>query len=185
MGSPLSPVIANMVLEDLEERALNLLSYKPPFFFRYVDDVILAAPSEHIDHTVQIFNSFHHRLQFTVERGVEGSLNFLDVSIQLYQGKFSFDWYRKSTFSGRFLNFQSNHPIFHKRGVIYGLIDKVLNISDPQFHEPNIELIINLLLKNCYPLPFILDTISKRLKVKSLVSPQGNEKNIKKQEFLI
>ena len=39
MGSPLSPIIANMVTEEIEQTALNTY-LKPPFLWvRYVDDV--------------------------------------------------------------------------------------------------------------------------------------------------
>jgi len=37
MGSPLSPIIAEIVLQDLEKKALGLLSI--PFYHRYVDDI--------------------------------------------------------------------------------------------------------------------------------------------------
>jgi len=44
MGSPLSPIMAEMVLQDLEKKALNLLKIDIPFYHRYVDDVALAIP---------------------------------------------------------------------------------------------------------------------------------------------
>ena len=39
MGSSLSPVIANMVMEDLEQQALSTLHNPPSIWVRYVDDV--------------------------------------------------------------------------------------------------------------------------------------------------
>jgi len=54
------------------------------------------------------------------------------------------------TFSGRFLNFLSQHPITHKRGVILNLIDKVLNLSHPDFQQRNLLSMINILLDNFY-----------------------------------
>lgn len=44
MGSPLSPVLADLVLQDLEESAISRLPLTLPMYYRYVDDVILAAP---------------------------------------------------------------------------------------------------------------------------------------------
>ena len=44
MGSPVSAVIANMVVEDVEQRALATSPVKPFFWKRYVDDVILRYP---------------------------------------------------------------------------------------------------------------------------------------------
>jgi len=49
MGSPLSPIIAEIVLQDLEKKALGLLSIEIPFYHRYVDDIALAAPRHKIN----------------------------------------------------------------------------------------------------------------------------------------
>ncbi|KYM94600.1 hypothetical protein ALC62_14773 [Cyphomyrmex costatus] len=81
----------------------------------------------------------------------------------IINNRFRFDWYRKSTFSGRFLNFLSNHPISQKRGVIYSLVDRNLLLSDAVFHTKNLTL-IKILLDNDYPLSFIFDTINQQIK---------------------
>lgn len=77
MGSPLSPIIANIVLQDLEEKALAALTFTPPFYVTYVDDVALAVPSSLLEYTLNIFNSFQPRMQFTIEVGTGNKLNFL------------------------------------------------------------------------------------------------------------
>jgi len=66
-----------------------------------------------------------------------------------------FDCYRKPIFSGRYINFHSQHPISQKRDIIYGLVDKVLFLSHPKFYEKNLKKTIELLLNNCFPLFFI------------------------------
>ena len=43
MGSPVSAVIANLLMEDVEQRALTSSPVKPLFWKRYVDDVISAV----------------------------------------------------------------------------------------------------------------------------------------------
>lgn len=163
MGSPLSPVIADIVLQDLESRALESLAFTPPFFVRYVDDIALAAPSILLDHTLNTFNTFHPRLQFTMEIG-ENKLNFFDVSLILINNHLIFDWYHKPTFPGRYLHFLSNHPICQKKGTIIGLIDKVMLLSHPMFHRKNLEFVVNVLLDNCYPLDFVFNVLYERLK---------------------
>jgi len=40
MGSPLSPIIADLVMRDLEENVLNSLNIRPIMYYRYVDDII-------------------------------------------------------------------------------------------------------------------------------------------------
>lgn len=49
MGLPLSPIIADLVLQDLEREALDKLPFNLLFYFRYVDDILLAAPKNEID----------------------------------------------------------------------------------------------------------------------------------------
>lgn len=41
-----------------------------------------------------------------------------------------------------YLNFNSHHPLIHKRGVIFGLIEKILRIADPKFQQKNLEFIL-------------------------------------------
>src|SRR5436190_15274724 len=105
------------------------------------------------------FNSFHPRLQFTMEEGVDNHLNFLDVSIIINKNIIEFDWFHKWTFSGRYLNFGSWHPICHKRGTIFSLIDRAFLLSNPKFHQKNVNLVVNILLNNDYPLTYIFRVI--------------------------
>jgi len=88
----------------------------------------------------------------------------LNVSLQYENNKFLCDIFFKPTFSGRYLNFNSQHPISQKRGLIYGIVDKIIKLSDPKFHQKNIKYAIEILLKNSYPLPFIFSNINKRIK---------------------
>jgi len=164
MGSPLSPVIAYIVMQDLEEKALEKINLNLPFYYRYVDDIIMAAPIEHILNIQKIFNSFHNRIQFTIELENNRKISFLDLSLEVVDNKIKIDWFHKKTFSGRFLSFLSNHPIYHKIGTIYNLVDRAFLLSHPDFHQKNIELCIKLLLDNGYPLDLIFEKINKRLK---------------------
>ena len=48
MGSLLSVVVTNLVMEDVEEEALSIF-HTPPWFWRYVDDTWTALPSDLVD----------------------------------------------------------------------------------------------------------------------------------------
>ncbi|EZA54490.1 hypothetical protein X777_05745 [Ooceraea biroi] len=74
------------------------------------------------------------------------------------------NWYRKPTSSNRYINFFSNHPLQHKIGVIFNLVDRALLLSYDRYHSTNIDLIKNILINNCYPLDFINRYIDRRVR---------------------
>ena len=147
MGSPLSPSLADLVIQDLENNIFNTITTHIPFYFRYVDDIVLAAPINFIINILDFFNSYHERIKFTVDYGDGRGINFLDVKLLSDNGRIIFDLYKKPT-SSRFLNFFSNHPTIHKKGVVIGLLDKILFLSHPKFHYINISSLIITLLCN-------------------------------------
>jgi len=163
MGSPLSPIVADLVLRDLETRAIEKLPRELPIYYRYVDDILMVAHKEDLHQILGIFNSFHDRLQFTLEVGIENRINFLDVSVGLDDGRIIFDRYEKPTNTGRYINFYSQHPLSQKRSIIHGLVDRTLLLSHPKFHGKNLTHVVNILLDNCFPLPFIFATIKTRI----------------------
>jgi len=57
MDSPLSPIIVDLVMRDLEERALGRLGVRVPFYFRYVDDITMAIPSSVCDTILEAFKA--------------------------------------------------------------------------------------------------------------------------------
>jgi len=180
MGSPLSPIVAEIVLRDLEEHALNKLSFHIPLYYRYVDDILIAIPYDRIDETLRVFNSLHERVKFTSETNNENYINFLNLRIGLENnGNLSLNLFSKPTSSGRFLNYFSNHPLAQKRGIIYGMVDKILLLSDPELHENNLKSTIKILLNNSYPLKFIFTTIRNRIKY-HLYKQNHNNTNNKK-----
>jgi len=163
MGSPLSPVLADLVIQDLEKNIFQNLSTHIPVYYRYVDDIVLAASKYKINDILDSFNAYHERIKFTVDHGDEFCINFLDVKLIYDDGYIIFDLYKKPTNSGRYLNFFSNHPFSQKRGVVTGLVDKVLFLSHPKFQQKNIESLINSLLCNGYPLQMLFKTIQDRI----------------------
>ena len=70
MGNHLSPILSDIVIEDLELPCINKLESKPLFYFRYVDDIVPCIHKNYIEHTLKVFNSYDENLQFTVERSL-------------------------------------------------------------------------------------------------------------------
>ena len=81
MGSPVSAVIANMVMEDVEQRALATSPVKPFFWKRYVDDVISAVFGIEAERLLSHFNSVEPSIQSTLERDKDRHLPFLDLNV--------------------------------------------------------------------------------------------------------
>ena len=78
MGSPLSSILADLVIQDLEYNIFNTLTIHIPVYYRYVDDILLAVPSNQITNILNSFNAYHERIKFTVDYGDEFGINFLD-----------------------------------------------------------------------------------------------------------
>ena len=163
MGSPLSPIIADIVLQDIENKARYKLGKTITLFHRYVDDIFLIASRDSIDLIMQTFNSFHERIKFTFEIEKDRKLSFLDLLIGVENNSLIIDWYHKDTFSGRYLSYYSNHPTCQKIGSIYSLVDRAMLLSHPKFHQKNLIFIIDILNKNGYPLEFSFKHINNRV----------------------
>jgi len=73
-------------------------------------------------------------------------LNFLDITLIKKDGRIYSNWYCKPTFSGRFLNFHSQHSFVHKKGNILSLIDRIILLSQPEFHKENFDFVIKILM---------------------------------------
>lgn len=166
MGSPISPILANIAMEHLELRALKALrklNIIPLFYHRYVDDIIMCIHKDHITTVLEQFNLLHNKVQFTLELEKNGAISFLDVLIMRQtDGTLLTNWYQKPISTGRTINFNSNQPLHQKKAIIYNLVDRALLLSDPHFHAVNLQKIQNILLNNDYPITFINRYIKRR-----------------------
>ncbi|XP_062713172.1 uncharacterized protein LOC134290144 [Aedes albopictus] len=117
MGSPLSPVVANLVMERLEQESICKLEEKQTpmkIYRRYVDDCFCVAKRNYIDTIVATFNEFHEKLKFTVENEEDNKLKFLDMTLQRRDGVIVKIWTPKQT-NERYLDYNSESPFQHKR----------------------------------------------------------------------
>jgi len=108
MGSPLSPIIADVVLQDLEKKVLDSINLRLPFYYRYVDDIILVASTNKIIEILNTFNSFHNRLQFTIEYEHNRSQSILDLKLNIINKRIVIDWFQKRLFLEDFCHSSPN-----------------------------------------------------------------------------
>jgi len=78
MGSPLSPVVANLFMKAFEERALESAVLRPRIWLRYVDDTFVLWPhgEDKLDAFHNHLNAQHQSIQFTMEKESDGRIPF-------------------------------------------------------------------------------------------------------------
>ncbi|XP_044761579.1 uncharacterized protein LOC123318874 isoform X2 [Coccinella septempunctata] len=156
MGNCVSQICCDIVMVKLQNSCLSRLPFWVPIFKRYVDDIFIAIPVNTEQLVLDTFNSFHPKLQFTLELESNNALNFLDMRVERVDENVLYvDWYQKPTFSGRYIGFHSHHAMIHKVNIIRNLKFRALNLSDCRFHEKNLKKIRSILLGNSYPASLI------------------------------
>ena len=175
MGSPISAVIANLVMEDIEHRALTTAPVSPSFWKRFVDDVISAVSQNEIVVLLQHLNSTGPSIQFTLERETDGKLPFLDTYVQrTTDGKLETVVYRKPTHTDKYLSFNSHHPRSHKNSVVTTLFQRAENLtSNKDGRENECQYATNVLKENNYPKSFLYDCL-RRPTLTNCNSPDGD-----------
>ena len=157
MGSPVSPIVANIFMEYLEQKAISTApdDIKPRIWKRYVDDILAIVNKdkvldlkEHLDLADESGS-----IKFTHELEVDSSIPFLDTRItKKPDGSVKLKVYRKKTHTGQYLNFNSHHPLHQKLGVIRTLMDRAHSIVSEEEDLISEENHIRSSLKECgYP----------------------------------
>ncbi len=133
MGSPVSPIVANMFMEWFEEHAIETFTYELKLWRRYVDDTMVILTDVLLEDFTQHINSVHPAIAFTREEEEGGTIAMLDAKIRKHtEGNLTFTVYRKGTHTDQYLQFQSNQPLQHKLGVIRTLHHRCQTICSDQ-----------------------------------------------------
>ena len=123
MGSSLGPVMANIMITELENTTIRPLinDNTIKFYSRFVDDTLLVVKAEHIPRIHNLLNQFDHNLQFTVDMFKDEIPHFLDLEIS-NSGHLTI--YRKDTHTGQYVNFSSYTPWKYTVSWITSLVCK-------------------------------------------------------------
>ena len=157
MGSPVSVVVADLVMEDIESRALTSFPSPPCFWKRYVDDTCCAIRTDSVENFHRHLNSIEPSIQFTLEAETEGQLAFLDVLISRNpDGSMDTTVYGKPTHTNKYLDFYSHHPLAHKIAVLRTLYSKAQALTSSAVTRTQEQHTISrALAQNGYPATFI------------------------------
>ena len=160
MGASLGPVLANIIMTELEQKIVDQLISDDiiKFYGRYVDDTIILVKPENIEEVLRKFNSFDKNLQFTVDKFENETPHFLDLEIH----PDGLTIYRKDTHTGQFVNFSSytkwNYKIAWIRALIHRakklcsenkILTEIKNIKLFAAYNGYPKQIVNSVLKKC------------------------------------
>lgn len=151
MGSVVSPIAAQYVMDDFLSGCLSKLPFTMPFIRKYVDDIICGIPEGTAQSTLEVFNSLHERIQFTIEEENNFAVPFLDTLVIREDNVIKTDWYIKPTASGRYINFHSFHTTRMKINTINNMKNRVLRLSHPTFKLNNLKKLYDIMIKNSFP----------------------------------
>ena len=166
MGSPVSPIVCNLYMENFEQMALAKAVNPPRWWKRYVDDTYTVLRKDQAQSFTDYLNTVDEDIKWTTEGEVvkavevegmenrmERGLTFLDtLSVINEDGTIKTRVYRKETHTDQYLNFQSNHPLEHKRGVVKTLAYRAKTVvSEREDRRKELEHLRGALKCNGYP----------------------------------
>jgi len=165
MGAPTSSALSEVYLQFMENTRLqtiltenNILGY-----FSYVDDILIVYNEKETDiHLVlEQFNNTITTMKFSIEKEMNNSINFLDITIHKNHGNISFSAYRKPTTTDMIIPKDSCHPQEHKQAAIGYLLTRMNNyhlertaeeheyntvkqiLRNNKYNPPGIDIIVN------------------------------------------
>ena len=128
MGNPSGPALANNFVGCHESRLFDN-TVKPCVYFRFVDETSAVFGSElECDHFKRELNLLHPAQKFTVEKEQNNSLNFLFGLVEKEGTGFLTRAYRKPTFTGQYIRWNSFSPKTRKISLIRTLAHRALMI---------------------------------------------------------
>lgn len=190
MGSPLSGIMANIFLNHFEKtfihNARNKLRNNIIYWYRYVDDIILLfdGTDRQLSNLHNYLNSIHQNIQFTLEKEMNNSINFLDLTITNKNQQHFFKIFRKPTQTNHTIHASSNHPFQHKISAYNHMLERLNKIPMTQAdYIDELHTIIDIAHANGYH-ENLIHKINKKIKYKqtrlNLSTLSNREKNMTK-----
>ncbi|MEC8569013.1 MAG: reverse transcriptase domain-containing protein, partial [Pseudomonadota bacterium] len=176
MGSPLGPILANIFVGYYEEQLFKIMP-EPALYRRYVDDIfVLSSGSHEVETLLQNLSNLHPSLAFTKEEEVDRLLPFLDVLVERSNNSFITSIYRKPTFDGQYIPWDSFCPKKRKVNLISCLVHRAIKICSLSKLDNEINIISSIFLNLGYPEFVIKRTIAQTKERANRPTPFGPDK---------
>ena len=174
MGSPLSPLLAEIFMNYFETQFLHskipLIKYIHSWY-RYVDDVFCIWTGTHrqLHQLLHHLNSVYPTIQFTLEVEHNNSINFLDLTISKSQNNLVFDIYRKPTQTDSIIHATSQHPLSHKHAALHSLIYRLIKTPlSPSNYNKELNTIKQIAFNNGYSPSLVNNILENKIKKHTL-----------------
>lgn len=170
IGSPLSPLLADIFMDSLENNILKspLAKKNVVFWLRYVDDILLGfkGTNRQLQLLLDYANSLHSKIKFTHEiENNNKSINFLDLTIMRNSNSFSFNIFRKPTYSDATIPYNSYNDMSHKLAAYKSMIHRAFTIPlTKEDQDKELTIIKSIAHNNGYPTNIIDNLIFKKQK---------------------
>ncbi|XP_044754436.1 uncharacterized protein LOC123313562 [Coccinella septempunctata] len=152
MGSKVSPIVAQYVMDDLLDDCSKKLKFIIKLIKKFVDDIIMALPETEIDNVWKCLNSYCADLQFTLEmENCDQGVPFLDTMVHREKNEIKLNWYKKSTSSNKFIDYYSNHGINIKINFIKEMKNRITKICSETYLKEGLNNLFDILTQNSYP----------------------------------
>lgn len=150
MGSSLSPILADFVVEDMLDTAFLTIE-RPKLLMKYVDDLLCVMEEKEAEKVLLALNNCDPHIKFEMETEQHGKINYLDVTVYRDELDLKTIWFQKHVSSGLFLNYNSNHPktTIWNTAMQY-VVTMILN-THPDHYEDIITTAMDRLTRNSYP----------------------------------
>ena len=132
MGSPVSPIVANLCMEEIEELAFNQTDLPRKKWFWYVDDVFSIIKKQAVSNFHNLLNSIDPHINFTIEQEQNGQLSFLDAIVSRNNESLIVNAYRKPTHTDRYPDYNSHHDKQHKISTAQTLLNRAEFVPSPE-----------------------------------------------------
>jgi hypothetical protein len=165
IGSPLSPIIANFNMEDSEKRVLEKATHKPLRWYHYVDDTFVTwQHGVNKLETLELLNSMHKKIQFTMGMEDKAHLPFLDTD--MYTEKTGRHHrpqdVRIPMHTNLYLRPMSHHHLSNKYMVLATLMFRARTICDKDSLGQELEFLETSFRENGYSLKQIQWVFSRK-----------------------
>ena len=189
MGSPISPIVANLYMEDFEIRAISSAVHPPTIWKMFVDDTFVVIESSRKEEFLEHINNMDPHIQFTTEDAKpDGSLPFLD-NIVLPQSDNSLltSVYRKPIHTDLYLQWDSHHHLSAKYSVIKTLRHRGRTVCSNNQLLMEEEDHLNRALSNCRCPTWALNRakFTNKHNTKTKKNKTTNNLNNKKKPYIV